>query len=305
MGNGIKLFLGLGLVLTLGQTTVLADQSQLKLTSDTPLTNQELSLGPVRVVANYQPATVAANPQADNLQLQIFHADQSALTVSEQVFDFGQVDLIDLDRDGEPEVIVQAYTGGAHCCMAITTYTWQNDHFQAILFDYLDSQGGQFKDLNRDGQVEFVTVDNAFFYAFSSFAGSFPPTVVLNFQHGTYIDTTAEYSHILGSTAWNMYQALSQAETNHNEVNGVLAGYVAQKIRIGQYQEGWDFMLTHYDTDNDWGLDIYNQQGDVVGTYPNFPAALKAFLTDLGYLDVNGRPQATVSRSPVVQKRVQ
>ena len=58
-------------------------------------------------------------------------------SITETVFMFGSVDLNDLDSDGIPEVLLQAYTGGAHCCMAITTYTWQNNQFKPIYFDYL------------------------------------------------------------------------------------------------------------------------------------------------------------------------
>jgi hypothetical protein len=217
---------------------------------------------------------------------------------------FGSVDLEDLDSDGNPEVVLQAYTGGAHCCMAITTYTWQNDQFQSIVFDYLDAGGGIFEDLDDDGLTEFVTLDNAFFYTFSSYAGSYPPSVILTFQDGAYIDTTTQFRQRLGSTAWDMYQSVEERDDEGYEINGLLAGYVAQKIRLGQYQEGWDFMLARYERDNDWGLQIYDNDGNVVKEYENFPSALEAFLQELGYLDTNGNPQPGVDRSPVVPARM-
>ena len=73
------------------------------------------------------------------------------------------------------------------------------------------------------------------------------------------------------------------------EVNGILAGYVAQKILLGEYQQGWDFMLAHYDRQSDWGLEI--TAGDrAVGHYSDFPAALRAFLIEQGYLTRQGQP---------------
>jgi hypothetical protein len=188
--------------------------------------------------------------------------------------------------------------------MAITTYTWQNDQFQSIVFDYLDAGGGIFEDLDDDGLTEFVTLDNAFFYTFSSYAGSYPPSVILTFQDGSYIDTTTQFRQRLGSTAWDMYQSVEERDDEGYEINGLLAGYVAQKIRLGQYQEGWDFMLARYERDNDWGLQIYDNDGNVVKEYENFPSALEAFLQELGYLDTNGNPQPGVDRSPVVPARM-
>jgi len=87
-----------------------------------------------------------------------------------------------------------------------------------------------------------------------------------------------------------MYQAIERSEAEDYEVNGILAGYVAQKILLGEDEEGWNFMLARYDRDYDWGLDIYDDQGEVVGRYPDFPSALRAFLIDTGYLSPNGEP---------------
>jgi hypothetical protein len=266
--------------------------------------NQELIQGPVRVMASYQPIDFESEVQADNLQLELYYNDELQRTVTETVFMFGSVDLKDLDSDGTPEVIVQAYTGGAHCCMAISTYTWQDDQFEPIYFGYLDGGGGRFEDLDGNGLTEFVTLDNAFFYTFSSYAGSYPPSLILTFQDGEYVDTTTQFTERLESTAWDMYQSLDQREENGYEINGLLAGYVAQKIRLGEYLEGWDFMMAHYDRENDWGLESYDDEGNVVEQYEDFPAALQTFLKDLGYLDDSGKPVPGVSRSPVVDERM-
>ena len=294
-------------LLAVGLPAVAQPEAQTSLQLDADMEafeDQELSLGPVTVVASYRPIDFEADIQEDNLQLDLYYQGQLRESVTETAHMFGSVDLEDLDSDGNPEVVLQTYTGGAHCCMAITTYTWQNDQFQSIVFDYLDAGGGIFEDLDDDGLTEFVTLDNAFFYTFSSYAGSYPPSVILTFQDGAYIDTTTQFRQRLGSTAWDMYQSVEERDDEGYEINGLLAGYVAQKIRLGQYQEGWDFMLARYERDNDWGLQIYDNDGNVVKEYENFPSALEAFLQELGYLDTNGNPQPGVDRSPVVPARM-
>lgn len=81
-----------------------------------------------------------------------------------------------------------------------------------------------------------------------------------------------------------MYQPFLQNKKENFEVNGILAGYVAQKALLGEYQQGWEFMLANYDPTSDWGLTIY--QGDQeAGKYSNFPNALKSALIKQGYLD--------------------
>lgn len=187
----------------------------------------------------------------------------------------GEVELLDLDNNGSPEVIVKTFSGGAHCCTTTTTYSWIGTDLKAVNFT-LDGYGGSFQDLNQDGQVEFVTVDNAFLYAFSSYAGSFPPSLILNFKNGQYQDTTTQFRDYLKATA----------------------GYVAQKIRLGEYESGLGFMLAHYNSEDNWGLDRYDQDGNLIGAYGDFPAALEQFLKDLGYLDPQGRPQASIDRTP-------
>lgn len=294
----------LGTVLSVGIALqgVAAAETHLEIDSDTAsFQNRELSLGSVQVKASYQPIDFEARPEAteNNLQLQILRNNKLYLSLSETVYNYGSLDLKDLDNDGSPEIIVQAFTGGAHCCMAITTYAWQDSGYQAIPFGLLDGGGGEFRDLNGDGLTEFVSFDNAFLYAYGSYAGSFPPSLILTFENGQYQDTTAQFHDYLKSTAWRMYQSFQERGSDQIDINGLLAGYVAQKIRLGEYQEGWNFMLAHYDKDADWGLDEYDQDGNIVGSYPDFPTALRSFLMDLGYLNSQGKPQSQVDRSPI------
>ncbi|MGF1569997.1 MAG: hypothetical protein ACFCVD_18330 [Nodosilinea sp.] len=283
-----------------------AETTSLELSPDTQaFANQTLTQGPIRVVARYEPIDSTAEPQQGNLQLQLFYDNELKLSIGETVHLFGSVDLNDLDSDGTPELVVQAFTGGAHCCMAITTYTWQDEAFTPIYFDYLDSGGGRFEDLDGDGLTEFITLDNAFFYAFSSYAGSAPPGLVLTFQDGRYVDTTQQFKGLTGEMAAALHEGIeAQTSVNSGEINGLLAGYVAQNIRLGQYQEAWDLMLSHYDQASDWGLEVYDSTGEVVEQYPDFPTALESFLTELGYLEPSGVPQPGVDRAPVVRQRL-
>jgi hypothetical protein len=283
----------------------LADHPSLEIDAETGrLDGAALKQGPIRVVADYTPLDYQADGIDDNLRYQLFYNDEPQLSVIDTAAGYAGIELLDLDNDGTSEVVVRTFTGGAHCCMAYTTYAWQDGQFHPIYFGYLDGGGGEFKDLNGDGRVEFVTLDNAFFYSFSSYAGSYPPTVVLSYANGEYRDVTAQFTDYLEDiAAWMRFVVEDPEFVDRADKNGVLAGYVAQNIRLGRYREAWQFMLAHYDRTDDWGLQVYDDNGDIAGQSPDFPTALYAFLQNLGYLDASGKPQATVDRSPVVPEQ--
>lgn len=295
-----------GSLLMLG-LPALAENPRIEIDADTEaLSDRAIAQGPIRVVASYTPLDYDADEIGNNLTIQLFYNDELKLSTTDTAAMFAGIELIDLDSDGTAEVVVQTFTGGAHCCLATTTYTWQDEQFNPVYFGYLDGGGGDFKDLNGDGLMEFVTFDNAFLYSFSSYAGSYPPSVILTYDNGAYRDTTTQFTNYLEDTASAMRFTVEDPEfADRSDKNGVLAGYVAQNIRLGRYREAWLFMLSHYDRTDDWGLNTYGDDGEVTQAYADFPTALYAFLQELGYLDASGRPQPEVDRSPVVAEREQ
>ena len=263
--------------------------AQIKIDNDTSsFKNREIISGAVKVSVSYVKQENFADTNS-NLQYQIFY--NNALQVSSEAYTrfVGTVLLNDLDNDGTSEVITQTFSGGAHCCTNFTIYTKQNNRFVKLETGLLDGDGGAFQDLDGDKTFEFVTYDNSFLYTFSSYAGSFAPSLIYAFKNGKFENVTRKYNKLLKSELWQMYQAFLKNKKENFEVNGVLAGYVAQKALLGEYQQGWEFMLANYDRTSDWGLSIYQGTQDV-GRYSNFPTALKAFLIKQGYLDKNGRP---------------
>lgn len=254
--------------------------------------SRKLQAGAVEVSVNYEPykQTQDSPENSDNLHYQISYNGQVKVKAGVSTVNSGEVSLKDLDGDRIAEVIVSSFSGGAHCCTNIKIYAWQKDHFGETETGFLDGMGGTFQDLDRDGKQELVTVDNAFLYTFSSYAGSFPPTLIYAFQQGQLQDVTRHYPKYLRTQLQAMFKTFQETR-NQGERNGVLAGYVAQKALLGEFQQGWDFMLANYDRSSDWGLTRYDSQGQETGRYPDFPAALKALLIKRGYLDDKGHPR--------------
>lgn len=259
-------------------------QTQLEIDADTsPFQQQKLTADPVSASVSYDPARLTEQIDEHNLRYQIFYLGILVVEDSEFTIYRGSVSLQDLDGNGISEVVVETYSGGAHCCTNFTIYTWEQDQFTKLTTGFLDGTGGEWRDLDGDGTVEFLTSDNTFLYRFSSYAGSFPPSRILKLSNGKWIDVTRQHSPELRSRAWKMYLEFLERQKTDVEVNGILAGYVAQKALLGEYEQGWQFMLAHYDPNSEWGLGIF-QEGKKVQQYVDFPAALRAFLREQGYL---------------------
>lgn len=258
-------------------------ETEFKLDNDTTsFKDKELISGAVKVSVSYNKEDFADD--GNNLQYQIFYNKIPKINSSAYTRFIGSVFLKDLDNNGSSEVIVKTFSGGAHCCTNFTIYTWQANQFIKTETGFLDGEGGVFEDLDKDGKFEFSTSDNSFLYAFSSYAGSFPPSLIYAFNNGKFENVTRKYVKQLKSRAWEMYQVFLYNKKENFEVNGILAGYVAQKALLGEYQQGWEFMLANYDPTSDWGLTIYQGEQEA-GKYSNFPSALKSALIKQGYLD--------------------
>ncbi len=199
------------------------------------------------------------------------------------------VQIAELDASNPyPEVVVSFFTGGAHCCSETHVVSSNADGSVWRIVDVGELDGGPIVsvDLDGDGTYEFETRDNAFLYAFGCYACSETPLRVLGIVDGTLKDMSGEARFRPAHAAWLKTMILGVPD---GEVNGFLAGYVAQKIRLGEGRQAWDLMLKYYDRDSDWGLTLCdrdpNERGECPGktTKVTFPEALERMLNENGY----------------------
>ena len=83
--------------------------------------------------------------------------------------------LRDLDGDREPEVIVDLFTGGAHCCSVSAIYSFAegSGKYAPLRHNWRDA-GYRLQDLRDDGKLELRTRDARFGYRYSSLRGVVP-----------------------------------------------------------------------------------------------------------------------------------
>jgi hypothetical protein len=76
----------------------------------------------------------------------------------------------DLNADGFPDLVVETYSGGAHCCFGTQVFSLRPSAAALILHKPESNAGGTFENLNADTIPEFVTYDDSFAYQYCPYA---------------------------------------------------------------------------------------------------------------------------------------
>jgi hypothetical protein len=151
----------------------------------------------------------------------------------------------DLDGDGEPEVLVDTYSGGAHCCTVTPIFRWTGNGY-ARLTGLFGNVGYSLDDLDRDGRPEFVTADDSFAYEFTAYAFSAFPLKIL--AYGTdrsgktaLRDVSAGYTGMIEEEAAGFRKDIPKYRKD-GDPRGVIAAYVADLYRLGRKQQATKYL---------------------------------------------------------------
>ncbi len=151
----------------------------------------------------------------------------------------------DLDGDGEPEVFVDLYTGGAHCCFFTLLYRYDPArHAYRKVAHGWGNTGYALRDLERDSRPEFVSGDDRFAYAFTSFAASADPIQIWSYRAGRFADVTQSFPAAVRRDADRLWQGyLADRKNEGTDVRGVLAAYLADRVLLREGAQGWSRLL--------------------------------------------------------------
>jgi hypothetical protein len=200
--------------------------------------------------------------------------------------------MMRLDRKTSvPQVVMTASTGGAHCCTVTRIATAPTpDEWRVLDAGQLDGDGYRFVDVDNDGAQELISFDNAFLYAFDSYAASYAPTRIAKLEGSDINDVTDEprYRAFLRRKVEEL-EADARKDPKLWHSNGFLGGWVAAKSLVGQYDNAWRRMLSSYDRKSDWSLEECTT-GEELDKCPkdkvralSFPQALNKLLVDNNY----------------------
>jgi hypothetical protein len=219
--------------------------------------------------------------------------------------DYHQAGVARLTRDGDPQVIVTEFSGGAHCCTSTWILTRPSGAAAWSLIDgeILDGSGYWVEDVDGDGALELMSVDNRFLYAFDSYAGSFAPIKIARLIDGKIEDVT-ERPEMKSRLAQDLAGLEYSAKNNKDlwSSNGFLVGWVASKIRLGQGDEAWAKFMANYDKASDFGPQICTT-GQKLDDCPSdkmqaqpIPEGFAQFLSDNGYYPLPKAAEALIKK---------
>jgi hypothetical protein len=144
------------------------------------------------------------------------------------------VSIADVEGDGEPDVLLNLYSGGAHCCYVVQVFRYDpTTHGYATLEHIWGDPGYELKRLDAGPGLEFVSADDRFAYEFAAYAFSGLPMEILQLRAGRFIDVTRSFPKLVGVDAagwWKSYRASDRGEFGL----GFLAAWAADEYNLGR-----------------------------------------------------------------------
>src|SRR5947209_15390255 len=147
------------------------------------------------------------------------------------------VHVLDLEHTGARDVVLDLYTGGAHCCSVEQVFAPSSTgiYLRAGERNFGDP-GDRIRDLGHNGHLEFLTADDRFAFAFTDFAASGLPLQVLSYSRGRFHDVTRRYPHLVARDGELWLRAFRGMASSHfADSVGVIAAWAADEDLLGRH----------------------------------------------------------------------
>ncbi len=98
----------------------------------------------------------------------------------------------DVNGDGQPDAVLEGYSGGAHCCWTYSIISLGEK--PGLISDFENGDNASFQDLNGDGRIEILVRDSDFDY-FEDLAHAFAPfpLLILRLEGNRFKDVGSEF----------------------------------------------------------------------------------------------------------------
>ena len=145
-----------------------------------------------------------------------------------------------LVRGAPASVIVQTYSGGAHCCMHIAVALREGKHSSWSTWAIGTATGSPGRPTCRaTGSPTSSSSTTRFLYAFGSYAGSYPPPLIMNIRGGKPIDVSPEPAFRPLFEKRPRRGAQRRAWSREEPNAGACAAWAADAARLGQFDAAW------------------------------------------------------------------
>jgi hypothetical protein len=180
----------------------------------------------------------------------------------------------DLNGDGVPELLLNLFTGGAHCCSIEQVYDLSGRGPRKWEMSFGDA-GATI--ISTSGGTLFRTADDSFAYEFTDYADSGAPVQLWSYGHNRFTNVTRQYPLLISRDAafwWRNYRGRLKT---HSDVRGILSAWAADEALLGKAAAAKETLLQiAFSGQLDWGF------GSPKGS--TYVRLLWAFLAKHGYL---------------------
>jgi hypothetical protein len=145
------------------------------------------------------------------------------------------IHIVRLQPSGSPSVVLDLYSGGAHCCFIEQVYslTPNSSTVHKSEHDFGDP-GVRLVTLGTGGSIDFLSANDFFAYEFTDYAASGEPIEILSFSHDAFHNVTRSYPQLIAKDASQWMSAFhAQASTHYQDSVGVVAAWAADEDMLG------------------------------------------------------------------------
>jgi len=145
------------------------------------------------------------------------------------------VQVLDLEHDGQPDVVLDLFSGGAHCCWIAEVFSFDPGTMTWALTQHdFGDPGDSIVDLDHNGRYEFLTADDWFAYEFTDYAASGLPIQILTFSGRRFHNVTRSYPKLIAKDAAVWLKAFKgMAKQHYTDSVGLIAAWAADEDLLG------------------------------------------------------------------------
>lgn len=153
--------------------------------------------------------------------------------------------VLDLDKDGEPEIIVDLCDRAHNVTSLIYSYQPNSKQYVAIAHNW-GAVAYQLQDINSDGIWEFVSGQGAFDIFSQNPLDSAVPIEIWRVQQGQWVNVTPMQLDLVRDRANLLLQEYRNRQILQKDVKAILAAYLACQYLLNKKREGWYLVRQGY-----------------------------------------------------------
>jgi len=177
------------------------------------------------------------------------------------------IKVIDLDANGEPEVLLDLadsglYDSPCNATSLIYSYSSSQQQYTPLMHRWGNCSSGywsatqgtrQLSELNSDRILEFVSRDDRFLREFTGYANLAAPIQIWQYQQGRMVDVTRSFPQRVYQDAYRLWLNYSQirSRSGASAARAPMAAYVGAKFLSGQREDAMQRLRQAYPNPGD------------------------------------------------------